>query len=301
MDYSKQSPAEVDGVLYKAQEAYGNAMMKQAQLQQGLDKWRPQAESHERQIELTGENSMADYYKKQLAKVQGWIDDAEESLPALEKALQEANDIMDDCNAEWVRRGRWSRFYMVTNTNGHLHKTMNPRECSSLFETTRFAFMYELSGQSDAEVVELAGSSACTLCFPDAPVDVLRRASRLEAPERKAAREERERLRAEKQAKTDAKAITNPDGSELVVGNTGYRDKIKTEAEAQRLYLETASTELAIEAGRYEIPNTEYRISKQEANEVILVALAHKRGTSVEEQREFLAKKAAAKYKREWK
>ncbi|MDX3260761.1 hypothetical protein PV336_16190 [Streptomyces sp. MI02-2A] len=116
-------------------------------------------------------------------------------------------------NAEYWRRP-WTRYYLVDNTNGHVHKD---QDCTTCFDDTRYAWLIEQSGMSAEDLVELAGEKACTVCFPWAPVDVLKQRTKLEAPERKAARLERERKKAEREAKKAAKAIANPDGSPLKV------------------------------------------------------------------------------------
>lgn len=63
---------------------------------------------------------------------------------------------------------RWSRFFLVTNGNGHVHSSM---ECTTCFATTQFAWLPELSGKSEHEAVEAYGESMCTVCFPSAPTD----------------------------------------------------------------------------------------------------------------------------------
>jgi hypothetical protein len=109
---------------------------------------------------------------------------------------------------------RWTRYYLVDNTNGHVHKD---QDCTTCFPDTRYAWLVEQSGLTAEELVDLAGEKACTVCFSWAPVDVLKQKTRLEAPERKAARLEREAKKAEREAKKAAKAIANPDGSPLEV------------------------------------------------------------------------------------
>ena len=118
-------------------------------------------------------------------------------------------------DAEFTRRGGWTRFFLVDNNGGHVHNSMR---CTTCYPSTQFSWLPEFSGQDEAGVVELAGESACTVCFPSAPVDVLKRASRIELPERKAARIERERKAAEKAAKAAAAGITDAEtGGPLVV------------------------------------------------------------------------------------
>lgn len=123
---------------------------------------------------------------------------------------------------EWQRRGCWTRYYMVDNTDGHVHKDQN---CSTCFVDTRYAWLVEQSGMEAEELVRLAGETACTVCFPWAPVNVLKQRTRLEAPERKAARLERERAKAEREAKKAAKAITSPDGTPLKVFTRHYPER----------------------------------------------------------------------------
>jgi hypothetical protein len=62
----------------------------------------------------------------------------------------------------------WSRFFVVTSSNGHVHKSMS---CSSCFYTTTYGPMPELSGQTEADAVDALGSNLCSVCFPSAPVE----------------------------------------------------------------------------------------------------------------------------------
>lgn len=67
-------------------------------------------------------------------------------------------------NAEYYRRGSWTRFFMVAG--GHLHL----QGCHTLRPTTLIGWMPEDSGKGQAEVIAKWGVTACTVCFPDAPV-----------------------------------------------------------------------------------------------------------------------------------
>lgn len=62
----------------------------------------------------------------------------------------------------------WSRFFLVTNTGGHIHRDMS---CSTCFPTTQYAWLYELSGLTEAEAVAEYGEILCSVCFPSAPVE----------------------------------------------------------------------------------------------------------------------------------
>lgn len=131
----------------------------------------------------SGQTYSAERYQAELAK---WADKLEEVSLALAPLY-----------AEFNRRGGWTRFYLVTNSNGHVHHTTS---CTTCFPSTQFGWLTQFSGTSHADLVELAGEKACTVCFPDAPVDVLHRASRLSTPEQEARKAEKEKRAAEKAA-----------------------------------------------------------------------------------------------------
>lgn len=100
--------------------------------------------------------------------------------------------------AEAHRVRQWSRSFLVSG--GHLHSST---ACSTCYPTTSFFFIPALSGMTAEEIVDEAGERACTVCFPDAPVDALRRPSSLRTPdeaEAEAARNARESARAQKAA-----------------------------------------------------------------------------------------------------
>ena len=65
-------------------------------------------------------------------------------------------------------RDRWSRFFLVTNSNGHIHKS---RSCATTFPTTRWAWLPDLSGLTEADAVASQGPRLCSVCFPSAPVE----------------------------------------------------------------------------------------------------------------------------------
>lgn len=63
----------------------------------------------------------------------------------------------------------WSRFFVVTSSNGHIHSSM---ACSTCRPTTTFGWLPELSGKDQAEAIAFFGPAAealCSVCFPDAP------------------------------------------------------------------------------------------------------------------------------------
>lgn len=62
----------------------------------------------------------------------------------------------------------WSRFFLVTNANGHIHSSMH---CSTCHPTTSFAWLPTLSGLTEAEAVAEHGTILCSVCYPSAPVE----------------------------------------------------------------------------------------------------------------------------------
>lgn len=95
--------------------------------------------------------------------------------------------------------GKWTRFVLVPG--GHVHRPA----CSTLRFTTARYIMPEYSGADEAELVEIAGEAACTVCFPTAPVD---RPSRIPVlVEEREAREAEKATRAAKKVAAQAAAI----------------------------------------------------------------------------------------------
>lgn len=124
---------------------------------------------------------------------------------------------------------QWQRFFLVTNTNGHVHRSMN---CSTTYPTTEWQWLPHLSGLTDKEAVDDQGGILCTHCFPDAPSDYT-------AGESKAKREAREQRAEEKRirdAKKLAKKIT-ADGSDVRLTS----NRMKTDYRTGAPYAETTT------------------------------------------------------------
>lgn len=126
---------------------------------------------------------------------------------------------MAPLDAEYFRRGRWTRAFVVTD--GHVHRSMDCSTCNNGMYPTEFGWVTEFSGKTEAEVIEAAGSRACTVCYPDAPVDAP--AGRIFHADEVAAQAAREE-RAAKKAAADAKKAANAIGPIRVQG----RGKIET-------------------------------------------------------------------------
>ena len=89
-----------------------------------------------------------------------------------EDKLAEAREALAPFDAEFARRGGWTRYMQVTSSpNGHIHH--DGHACSSLHPgRTTVTPVFRFSGEDNVGVVLKAGHTACTKCFPDAPVAV---------------------------------------------------------------------------------------------------------------------------------
>jgi hypothetical protein len=192
----------------------------------------------------------------------------------------------------------WTRAYLVMNSNGHIHKSTN---CSTCFETTQYYWMTDLSGDNEWEIAEKAGEKACTVCYADAPSAVFLMKSQLEHPDVKRAREEREAKKAAREAKRLATGIWNLDGTPLKVKSyydSRYTQEVKTERTASTMVVD-AMVSIAEWISRLtdeRYTNAPAQVAHYRENiEMILEALAVKRGTSVETERAIAQAKADKK------
>lgn len=125
-------------------------------------------------------------------------------------------------NAIWLEHN-WSRFYYVQNNNGHIHKDTY---CSTCYDTTKFAWLTDLSDQTEAEAVESFGKVLCSVCYPSAPTDW----TDGEPIEKIKAREEAAVRKAERLAKKLEKALL-PDASETILSADGMKRKFNYETQ----------------------------------------------------------------------
>jgi hypothetical protein len=191
---------------------------------------------------------------------------------------------------------RWSRFYHVTNTNGHVHSS---RGCSTCFPTTQYGWLTQLSGSTEAELIAVMGDTACTVCYPTAPTfrgfgDGTSYVAKASAAE-KAAKAD---AKAAKVAAKVAKGITFADGSpvfEMSYSGGLSTRSYKTER-AARIDLVTALVSTA-----FPWPGGSHDNHKRylATAEYIAPALAHKNGQTLAELWQVVAPKVRAKAKRE--
>lgn len=262
-----QTPKEIDAQLA---EIWG----RQAQAQSALVALHDRVASYTKHLARQSSPFMRESYAATIAE-------AEAAIPAAEAALDAIIAEALPFQAEYMARGTWTRAYLVTNTGGHVHRSMH---CGTCFPSTQFAWLPEVSGDDEASIVERAGEAACTTCYPSAPVDVLRRKSTFEAPDRKAARIERETKAAAKAAKDALTGIADVDGSPL----RGKWGTLKTERAAQ--------IELVDELANHSAYG--YRLDAALVVK-LTAALAAKRGQSIEATEAQIADKVAAKIKRD--
>lgn len=237
---------------------------------------------------------------------------ATQALVGLRERLGDLCAQLKPLHDEYTRRGGWSRYYLVNNSNGHIHPDTN---CSTCNLYTQYRWLTSESGRDEKELVEDAGDRACTVCFPWAPVEALARASkfRSEAEDVAAARKaERDEKNAAKAAKAAAETITMPDGTPVRTESGRELTKERevqseiTDLLASAMFL--ANPEL-VEQARMK-SQTEQEIQDWAADrlsaetpvlERLLVALAIKRGIEVKDLRAELTKKATPKFRRNLK
>ena len=196
----------------------------------------------------------------------------------------------------------WTRAFLVINSNGHVHSSMN---CNTCFDSTRYTWLVQYSNDDEATIVSDAGETACTVCYPSAPADVLNRPSVIVTADKIAkaqAKAERDAKREAKIAKAKASAPTasgdplvivypstkweRVNGESVMVACT-KRTAINTERTAVSEWLNNAYW---INAGS---TNAERINELVTINTQIVEALAGKNKITVETQNEILTKKLA--------
>lgn len=197
-------------------------------------------------------------------------------------------------DAEFERRGGWTRAFLVLNTGGHLHRSM---ACDTCFPTTRFGWLPQESGKDEAEIVEGAGSDACTRCYPSAPVVSLsqpRRTLHKTEVEAQQARDEKAAKRAAKEAKEIADALIDPATGRPIKDTHGWAAKEKA---ATSDYVDSAAYLHACANGY----SARGRVEECAAFVARFVtAMAAKHGKTEAEVVADLAKKVAARIKRDY-
>jgi hypothetical protein len=194
----------------------------------------------------------------------------------------------------------WTRAFLVKGSDGHVHSSM---ECSTCFDTTQFFWLTQYSAHNEDLIVADAGETACTICYPSAPADVLNRPSKIVTADSEAkakAKAERDAKKAERIAKEKANAPT-ASGEFLTYKEGKYTREIRTERTAVTEWLNTYQyANNPVVTVYYDgTPHTQesidhqlaVRAEKQEVCRIIAQALAEKHGVSFEtKQAELIAK-----------
>lgn len=253
-EYENQTPAEIDAALAKHYEEVGS-------LQHRANR---AAESASRAA-LAAAHAVDVEYARRLRL------SARESRAAAAELYGQADAIVEAEIAprenEWTRRCGWSRYYLVLNSNGHVHRSQH---CVTCFRNTEFGWLTERSGDSVAEIVATYGEVACTVCFPSAPTlrgygDGTSALAQCDAAA-KAARA------AAKEAKRAARVVVPPHA------RCRYEVSYKTERGAELAIGDEIYTALRYGDGG------SHRAADRKADAlVIAVALAEKRNVSVDE------------------
>lgn len=166
---------------------------------------------------------------------QGYAEDRER-LPELRNQRLDLIAASAPYENEFNRRGGWSRYFLVTNANGHVHRGLN---CSTCYPTTEYAWLPELSDCDEAAMIEEFGEKACTVCFPTAPANPSFHGPGRRDREAQAARDAE---KAARQAQKDAKAVYGPDGGPLRIVTEVYTVRATGE---RRTRTETFKTKIA--------------------------------------------------------
>ncbi len=293
-DLTAQTPVEIDtalAALYEAEQMIRQDSARAADRVLNQAKIRLSTEKPYRHDERA-EGTMADALticEQQAASTRWGHEYAQRALDAYKtaKAALSVNLAeQEPLEAEYVRRGRWTRAFLVLASNGHVHRD---RACSTCFITTSYGWLPSLSGHTEAEIVDAAGADACTVCYPSAPVESLSRPRRVlhhTEEEANAARAAREQAKADRAAKAAAKAIANPDGSPLSVfdWHVGERQGRRGEIIPAHDRYETLSTAHAAKGWLTDSQDGYGRDKRPEDVQRVALALAVKNGTTPEQE-----------------
>lgn len=195
MDLTTAAPSEIDAKLAELERAEGSAEQKiafvVADMHYGLGERATYATRNRKAWPTTdkqaieavrakaaaGEKMSSQYSYRPFAVLFGKYEAAVADLEAIYAQAKPLND-------EFVRRGGWSRFFLVQG--GHYHRDMTCSTCNKNGLRTRFGWNPEMSGMSEDEAIAEFGRRAavlCSVCFPNAPVEMYeKRANPNECP-----------------------------------------------------------------------------------------------------------------------
>lgn len=236
------------------------------------------------------------------------LNSAQSAQAAEEKALREHLALVAPFEAEYSRRGGWSRYFLVMNENGHIHRSMHCSTCNREGVATRFGWLTEFSGTPEQELTEQVGPNACTVCYPWAEtirIDYIAGERARRAADKAAAQAEKARI-------ANEKGITTPEGGEVHT-SIHFRDIAKTLRTAE-IALTDAIYDLVREGEHKADPEYAWmyeggRVAEKEERDIALLvwhlvrSIAAKKGLTFTEVYEAASKKADAKVRkadRDW-
>jgi len=84
--------------------------------------------------------------------------------------LRDIDAVVCECESVYVEH-RWNRYWLVTSSDGHIHKSCHCSTCNKRGRPTGFALVPSLSGSEHQAAVAKLGPALCSKCFPEAPVE----------------------------------------------------------------------------------------------------------------------------------
>lgn len=289
---AKETPASVDGMVAPIYNEYNRAQSEYFAIAN------TKAEKLKRLAAAEKDPNPSAYSVSRMEDLRKNIAVLEKNESAAQTEMKSILAETEPYEAEYRRRGGWTRAFIVVNTNGHVHKSMN---CSSCYPTTQYSWLPEYSGADENKIIADAGSAACTVCYPNAPVNSLRNKPVIEDPTKKAARVDREQAKQERLQKANEKGITNPDGSPLVVTRYGSKETIKSFRTAEINAVDIISDlNAAANPDLYLTFNDDRKEEHETAYNTLLEALASKHNKPKEELDAVYRDKGAKKYVKDW-
>ncbi len=186
-DLSGKTPSEIDTELFPLwAQRWSTAVRRHGYVER--------LENHHKAV--AGEWKPKSRYESNPTLAPYEIQSHERQIAKYDAELADLAEKISPLTDEFDKRGGWERFDFVPD--GHLHK----RGCHTLFPTTERLILAEASGKDHKWIVDNFAYAACTVCFPDAPVqardDYLRERSAAKKGSRQAAAEAKAAKEAEK-------------------------------------------------------------------------------------------------------
>lgn len=119
------------------------------------------AEAEQKATERANDDSAMLHIRNDAERALDRLQEAHEAVAATSTQIEERDDV-------FRARGGWSRFFLVENTNGHIHSSMH---CSTCRPTTQFSWLPTVSGKTEEDAVNEHGPMLCTICFSSAPLE----------------------------------------------------------------------------------------------------------------------------------